>query len=87
MFPPQFYYPDAGRMKPETRGCPKSIYQPYRTTRYGYSCESPLHIVLNSSDNVAKFMVFYVFTVVLFLIVPIFLNVILSFKVLYEVRG
>ena len=89
----QFYHPQAV-FKKKPLGCPDGYpYQPYKKTYpNSYVCDySPL-IMLNisihpeSAEGFAGMIVFYFLAVVLLNLVPIFLNVAFSVKVLFEVK-
>ena len=86
----QFYHPQAIYPDRSTT-CPDFLYQPYTFTySSSYVCEYNVLVLLNatySEDFLAtKPLVFYIFTVIVFLVLPIIFNIAISFKVLFEVR-
>lgn len=69
--------------------CPVLVYQPYRfiySTSYvcGYDTFVLLNEPVRESGSPGP-LVFYIFAIVIFLLLPIISNIVLSFKVLFEV--
>ncbi|XP_063695151.1 uncharacterized protein LOC134826626 isoform X1 [Bolinopsis microptera] len=92
-FAPYIFYHPQAVFKKKPPGCPDGYpYQPYKKTYPdSYVCDySPLIMLnisvhLESAEGFGGMIAFYFFAVVLLNLVPIFLNVAFSVKVLFEI--